>query len=96
MTTVARKALYHCTCGAALEWAGQPVAGAVRNGTRAFSREAICPECGDRFVARVWECTFRPRGILSERWFRVEEDGSETPIAIEKLSQPSAVRTPRR
>jgi hypothetical protein len=96
MTTITRKAIYHCTCGAALEWAGQPVVGAVHNGTRAFSREAICPDCTDRFVARVWECTFRPRGILSERWFRVGEDGTETAIAIEKLSRPGAVRTPRR
>jgi hypothetical protein len=96
MTTVARKMLYSCTCGTLLEWAGEPRAGAFHNGTRAFSREAFCPQCGDRYIARVWECTFRPRGILSERWFRLAEDGGETPIAMEKLSQPSAVRTPRR
>lgn len=91
-----RKMLYSCTCGATLEWAGEPRVGAVHNGTRAFSREAICPECAERYVARVWECTFRPRGILSERWFHVGEDGSETAVAVEKLSRTSAVRTPRR
>ncbi len=96
MATMTRKTLYSCTCGAPLEWAGQPQAGAFHNGTRAFSREAICPQCAERYIARVWECTFRPRGILSERWFRVEADGSDTPIAIEKLSRPSVVRTPRR
>src|SRR5437868_13479890 len=93
---VADKTLYSCMCGSRLEWAGQPKVGAVHNGTRAFSREAVCPDCADRYVARVWECTFRPRGILSERWFRLEADGSETPIAIEKLSQPSVVRILRR
>jgi hypothetical protein len=90
-----RKKLYYCTCGTPLDWASGSQVGEVRNGTRAFSREAVCPDCGDRYRARVWECTFRPRGILSERWFRVETDGSETPIAIEKLSQPIAVRVPR-
>ena len=91
-----RKKLYYCTCGAPLDWAGQPQVGEVHNGTRAFSREAACPDCTDRYVARVWECTFRPRGILSERWFKVDADGAETPIAIEKLSQPITVRVPRR
>jgi hypothetical protein len=94
--TAARKTLYSCECGASLEWASTPQVGAVRNGTRAFSREALCPQCHERYIARVWECTFRPRGILSERWFRVGADGLETPIDIEKLSRPSATRTPRR
>ncbi len=96
MTTVEHQTLYSCTCGARLRWVGQPRVGAVHNGTRAFSREAVCPDCAARYIARVWECTFRPRGILSERWFRLDADDRETPIAVEKLSQPSATRTPRR
>lgn len=90
-----RKKLYHCTCGEPLEWTGQPQVGEVHNGTRAFSREAVCPGCAEHYIARVWECTFRPRGILSERWFRIGESGAETQVAVEKLSQPIAVRVPR-
>jgi hypothetical protein len=33
---------------------------------------------------RVWECTFRPQGILSERWFVLEADGTEAPAAVVK------------
>jgi hypothetical protein len=81
---MAQESGYTCPCGVLLVWKGPAEAGAYHNGTRPYTRHAACPTCETRYVVRLWECTFRPRGILSERWFALAADGTETPSAVVK------------
>jgi len=76
---------YRCTCGAQLTWVGPVVTGEVVNGVRQCRRDAVCPACGQRYIARVTCSLFRPLHIRSERWVAVEADGAERAVTLEHV-----------